>query len=143
MYCTTDDVTLAIENDRLVELTSNSGEVINEGRLADAISFQSDFMDSYLISRYAVPIIEPPTVLAALKVHCVRLVIWNLFQGRLLAENYDGFRQDKDETLSWLKSIRDGKTSLTGAPAPVIPEDATGGFSFSSDEQVFGGYPLA
>lgn len=114
MYCTSDDIINAFNSTKLAELSADSGTTPDETIIDGVISMQSSIMDSYFVSRYAVPITGKAT-LALINPHCVRLVLFSLMQSRLLAESYASFLADKENTMVWLQGIASGKFSLPGA----------------------------
>jgi phage gp36-like protein len=98
---------------------------------------QSSFMDGYLMGRYITPVITPSNVMGVLKTHCCRLVIYSLFQGRQLAEQYPSITTDRDITVKWLQDIAANKSSLPGQITPGI-EALSGSMVGGSMPQVFG-----
>lgn len=102
-----------------------------------ACAAQSSFMDSYLMGRYSTPILVPSNVMGVLKTHCCRLVIYSLFQGRQLAEQYPSITTDRDITVKWLQDIQTNKSSLPGQTTPGI-DPLSAGMAGGSQAQVFG-----
>lgn len=135
-YATTSDVTSYASMLRFDQLTSDSGAEDDTVILA-ACDAQSSFMDGYLMGRYATPITQPSNVMGVLKTHCVRLVLYALFQGRLLSEKYTSIINDRDITIKWLESIAANQQSIPGQDVSVGPSDISSIVGGSQD-QVFG-----
>jgi len=103
--------------------------------LTAAANAQSNFMDGYLMGRYDTPITQPNNVMEVLKAHCCRLVIYSVFQGRQLAEQYPSITTDRDITIKWLQDIQTNKASIPGQSQESLTSGATAG---GSQSQVFG-----
>lgn len=100
---------------------------------------QSSFIDSYLCGRYATSITGPAGVMTSLKVHCIRLSLYVLFQGRNMAEQYHSLLDDRDITLEWLRGVAAGRYAIPGqAPPVVVPTLDSVGLTGGSDVRVFG-----
>ena len=136
-YAVTADVTASFNSTRLAELTADSGSTPDSTRISNEITSVEGLIDSYLLSRYTTPVTGPAAVLTAIKPHAVALVLYGLFQDRLLAEAYSSIRDDRDRALEWLKAIRDGKGSLTGAATPETTVADTDGVA-GSEPRIFG-----
>ena len=119
-YATADDVKAYYGIMRFDQLTSDTGVDADDALIIAACNQQSSFMDGYLMGRYTTPITAPDTVIEVLKVHCVRLVMYVLFQGRLMAEQYQSILTDRDITIKWLESIASNKASIPGQVAPTV-----------------------
>ncbi|MEM7507632.1 MAG: DUF1320 domain-containing protein [Pseudomonadota bacterium] len=95
-----------------------------------AISRAGGLIDSYLRSRYPVPLSERPDMVREIALAIVR------YQ---LSENHatDRVKEDYERALTWLKEIRDGKMDLgltqTGQESPAN----TGGPAISGGRPVF------
>ncbi len=118
-YCTATDVKSYYGMLRWEQLTADSGDDADDDLILDACVKQSRLMDSYLIGRYTTPIAGPANVLDVLKVHCIRLSLYVLFQGRLMADEYHSILNDRDITIKWLESIASNKASIPGQSQPV------------------------
>ncbi len=124
-YASASDVTNSYNSVLLSQLTTDTGEAIADSVIDNEATEQSNFMDSYFSGRYVTPITGPASVLNILKPHCTRLVLAGLFQRRLMLENYTSLKDDKATTIEWLKSIRDGDASLSGAETVEIEDNDT------------------
>jgi phage gp36-like protein len=147
-YCTAADVESYVGVLQLDQLVSNSdvgdagitgdtGVGGAEANITMACTNQSSIIDGYLMGRYTTPITQPDNVLAVLKVHCLRLVVYQLFQSRLLSEKYTSIINDRDNTIKWLESIAANQQSIPSQDADVgasAHKSVIGG----SQRQVFG-----
>jgi phage gp36-like protein len=120
------------------QLTADSGSAPNDSAILAACTDQSSVIDGYLMGRYATPITAPANVVSVLSVHCCRLAVYALFQGRLMADQYTSVTTDRDITIAWLKDISQEKTSLPGQSEPVTPSTDTRSAVGGSTRQVFG-----
>lgn len=136
-YATAEEVISSFQADRMAELTANSGTLPDEDRITNELVTQSAFMDSYFIGRYVTPVSGGNT-LSVLKPHVINLVLFGLFQDRLLADQYQSVRSDRDTTVKWLERVADGTYSLTGALVPTVTvTDDSAAAVGGSDDQVF------
>ena len=119
------------------QLTADSGSAPNDSAILAAATDQSSVIDGYLMGRYACPITAPANVVSVLSVHCCRLAVYALFQGRLMADQYTSVTTDRDITIAWLKDISQDKTSIPGQTQPnaILPSANVVGGSMS---KVFG-----
>ena len=119
------------------QLTADSGTAPNDTAILNAVTDQSRLMDGYLMGRYTCPITGPDEVLAVLSVHCTRLALYSLFQGRLMADAYQSILTDRDITIAWLRDVSMGKTSIPGQlqPNALLPSANVVGGSMT---KVFG-----
>jgi phage gp36-like protein len=124
-YCTATDIKNVLDNTLLAQLTAPSGTTPTDATLTQAAAYASTWIDSYLIGRYVVPVTNP-TVLAVLVPHACWLSIANLFQDRLMLEQYKSFDDNSKDTQRFLEMIQAGKAALPGAAAQVLSESATG-----------------
>jgi len=122
------------------QLTTNSGSAADPAIINTACIDQSSFMDGYLGGRYPTPILGPSNVRDVLRIHCIRLVLYTLFQGRLMAEQYISVTTDRDITIKWLESVAANKASIPGQSIPGVPGvvPLSGGLIGGGMEQVFG-----
>jgi len=121
MYCTLDDLKLAIDEARLLELTDDEGMgVINQARIEAAIATAQGEVDGWLQERYDVPLVPVP---ALIKGACMDVAIFHLYSRRM--ETLPDVRIKRyDNAGKLLARIADGKISL-GLAAP--PEETNSG----------------
>ena len=84
--------------------------------LDQALQDAADEMDSYLASRYQMPLSGTPTVLVRLNCDMARYLLWSDHMSETIATRYDA-------AVALLKAIAAGKATLgldaTDTPAPV------------------------
>lgn len=119
-YCTPDELIATFNEQRLAELSDDSGSFPDDTVIQGAIDFASGRIDSYLVGRYVVPVPSPSPVLGVLKNHCIVLALFRLFQDRLLAESYKSFVDDVNNAIEWLKAVAEGKMDLPLAPTNAV-----------------------
>ena len=109
MYCTIDDLLLAIDEDRLIELTddANSG-MVNQAVVDEAIATAQGEVDGYLQERYDVPLNPVP---ALIKGACRDISLFHLFSRRM-DELPEIRTQRYDNAVKLLTSIARGSISL-------------------------------
>ena len=115
-YASAAEVIASFNTTRMAELTADSGSTPDSTRITNEITTASDLVDSYLLSRYTTPVTGPAAVLAAIKPHAVALVLYGLFQDRLLAEAYSSIRDDRDRAAED-RSLGQIATDLLAEPA--------------------------
>lgn len=99
MYCTKADLLLRFDEDEITRITDVDGNgLIDEDVLQRAIDDASSEIDSYLIGRYALPLVEPPKDLIRKACDMVR---FHLYQSRGLIE-----KQDDQIERNYLRIIR-------------------------------------
>jgi len=121
MYCTLDNLKLAIDEARLLELTDDENlGAINQARIDEAISTAQGEVDGYLQERYDVPLSPvPPLITGA----CVDVALYHLYSRRM--ETLPEIRSKRyDNAVRLLLRIADGKLSLGIA---VPPEETNSG----------------
>jgi phage gp36-like protein len=121
MYCTLEDLKLAIDEARLLELTDDEGlGVINQARIDAAIGDAQGEVDGWLQERYDVPLDPVP---ALIKRACIDVAIPNLYSRKV--ETLPDVRVKRyDNAIKLLARIADGKLSLGIA---VQPEETNSG----------------
>lgn len=121
MYCTLNDLKLAIDEARLLELTDDEGlGAINQARIDAAIGTAQGEVDGWLQERYDVPLDPVP---ALIKGACVDVALFHLYSRRM--ETMPDVRIKRyDNAIKLLARIADGKISL-GVTAP--PEETNSG----------------
>jgi phage gp36-like protein len=99
-----------ISQEELAELTSDSGDLPDALMVEKAIAQADAEIDSYLGSRFRVPLTPTPPRLRALSVD---MAIYHLYSRRSVVP---AVRRDKYEAaLAYLKAVAAGKLGLGGA----------------------------
>jgi len=125
MYATVQDLADRVGWDVLSELAR--GEIGPDdhespaySRVVSAIETATNLVDSYLQSRYPVPLNPVPQVVCdkTVDIALYQLASWRGLnteeQGELLVANYKAAE-------AWLRDVAKGLVSLGGAPAPQLP----------------------
>lgn len=113
-YSALSDITARIDEGTLTQLTDDEGlGVINEARVTAAITEADSEIDSYLSTRYTVPLATTPEVVKALS---VTIAIWNLYGRRGLVDEMRETRYKAAVDL--LKQISKGAATLGVDPEP-------------------------
>jgi len=120
-YCTLDDLKLAIDEARLLELTDDEGlGVINQARIDAAIDTAQGEVDGYLQERYDVPLDPVP---ALIRGACMDVAIFHLYSRKM--ETMPDVRSKRyDNAVKLLVRIAGGQISL-GVATP--PEETNSG----------------
>lgn len=117
-YATQADLTERFGSVELAQLTDRaSGQVIDTAVLDRALADADAEINSYLATRYALPLATTPTVLVRLAADMAR---YRLFDDRVT----DAVRQRYQDAVSLLKRLASGEVRLDGANTP--PEPAAG-----------------
>lgn len=129
-YCTYEDIQGHIPEARLVEVTDDlapnaSGEV-KVAIVEKAIKESSTLIDSYVRKRFPRPFQSVPEVL---RMVCVDLSIYNLYERVTELNITDGMKLRYDNAIELLKRIADGKQDIGVAPDEPVTET---GFSVAS-----------
>lgn len=132
-YATVEELT-ALFGGREMALLSTHGdsEELNAEALERAIGYACSEVDSYLASRYAVPLAEPVP-------HVVMMAVGDIVRYRLTS----GDLTEKDPilarykaTVAWLHDVASGAASLPCAGA--APETASGGVDIDCGRKDWG-----
>lgn len=111
MYATVTDLNKRITQDELIRLTdeADSGQV-NTATIEAALEAAAVEIDSYLASRYSLPLTDPQPLLATL---AVDIAIWNLYS--LDDSGVPENRKDRyREAVKTLERLSTGKQTLGG-----------------------------
>lgn len=129
-YCTLADLQLAMPAQTLIALSNDAvpdfGEplsTMNEPVITEALVQAGELIDAYLRSRYALPLVEVPSVVKNLAVQLARY--WLYARRPEGTELPEAVVRGHKEALRALESIRDGKMALglaSGEPAPTPAE---------------------
>lgn len=111
-YITKEDLLDELGEELLVQLTDDSGdEQVNDSVVEKAISYAEGIFDSYVRTRYSLPV--PATQMV--KSSCLNLAIYQLHRKRATFTDDGVFKVKKtayDETMSILKDIQKGHAAL-------------------------------
>ncbi len=112
IYITQEDLLKRIDEAKLIELTcDDDSEEININVVAEAIADAEGIFESYVRTRYSLPVAATPMV----KKSCLNIAIYTLFQRRATFAD-DGVLKVKEnaykETMTLLKDIAAGKAAL-------------------------------
>lgn len=129
-YCTYEDIQGHIPEKRLVEVSDDlapnaSGEV-NVAIVEKAIEESSTLIDSYVRKRFPRPFQSVPKVL---RMVCVDLSIYNLYERVTELNITDGMKLRYDNAIKLLIRIADGQQDIGVAPDEPVTET---GFSVAS-----------
>lgn len=129
-YCTYEDIQGHIPEARLVEVTDDlapnaSGEV-KVAIVEKAIKESSTLIDSYVRKRFPRPFQSVPEVL---RMVCVDLSIYNLYERVTELNITDGMKLRYDNAIKLLIRIADGEQDIGVAPDEPVVES---GFSVAS-----------
>ena len=115
-YCTLDDLKLAIDEERLLELTDDEGlgEIV-QARIDEAIATAQGEVDGFLQERYEVPLDPVP---ALVKGACRDIAIYHLYSRKV--DVLPEIRVKRhDNSVKMLTHIAAGKISLGVADPPA------------------------
>lgn len=133
MYCTLDDLIMAVDELRLIELTDDDGlGAIALERVDEAINTAQGEVDGYLQERYTIPLAPVPPLI---KGACRDIALYHLY-----SRKYDVMpevrKQRYDNTIKLLINIARGTISL-GVAEPVAETDVET-MRMSSPTAIFG-----
>lgn len=127
-YCTQSDLEKVISPAELVQLTDDDRDgVADTGVVAEAIAKADGEIESYLASRYTVPLSPVPVVIRAASED---IALWNLFSRRSIGNETREKRYKS--AVSFLKDLAEGKATLGVTPAPAAAQE--GGVETARDE---------
>lgn len=114
MYSTQADITKAISEDILIQLTDDDNlGTINADNLTQAIQTADSEIDGYCAVKYTVPFITIPAVVKALS---VEIAVYYLYKRRTVPEKIE---KAYDKAVARLKDISSGRMSLGVDPPPA------------------------
>jgi len=109
-YCSESDLLMLISPVELAELTAESGDTPDSQVVAEAISRADGEIDSYLGSRYALPLLPAPAQVKGLSMD---MSIYHLYSRRSAVPPVRRARYEA--ALSFLKQVAAGEAVLEGA----------------------------
>lgn len=131
MYLTQADIETAFGAGELVDLADRDGDGVADAPVIDqAIGRATGLIDSYLRSRFDVPLTEVPDLVRECALRIVR------YQ---LSEDHatDRVKDDYKEAVAWLGEIRDGKLDVGLTPAGEATTSSAGGPAFDGGRSAF------
>ena len=110
-YSTKDDILLQIDEETLINLTDDDDSgTIDDNVVNRAIADADALIDSYLSSRYAIPLLSAPAIIKNISVD---IAIYNLYSRR--TDTIPDIRKDRfTNALKYLQDITNGKIALQG-----------------------------
>jgi phage gp36-like protein len=120
---------------------TNEGATYNSGKALELIEQAEGWMHGFIGHRYPFPITHASWV-SVLKAHAVVMFLWAALRARLI-DGSDELGKDIEETLAWLKMVRQGRPDgidLVGVDPYDLSTEAstTSGSSWSSHTPVYG-----
>ena len=115
-YATAADMVARFGSAELIRMTTPEGaamEAIDADAVARALDEATDKIDSYLRTRYAVPLASVPAAIAGC---CMRMARFDLARGPN-REPTEQMRRDNDADVKWLENIAKGMVTLDGLVA--------------------------
>lgn len=112
-YHTLDDLTAALSEDVVVQLTDDSGAgVVDTVHTDEAATAAQNLIDGYLKSRYAVPLSTVPGVIREIS---LALAVYHLYGRRTREKMPTAVREDRENAIRLLGHIGEGKLDLFAA----------------------------
>ena len=132
-YCVLVDLKKLLPEVALIQLTDDEGSgSINQGRIDEAISQADSEIDSYVGTRYSVPLSPVPTLIKKLSVD---FAIYNLYSRK--EEGIPETRETRYKNgIRLLEGIAKGNVTLGTAEDPPASE-GTDQVSISSEDRIF------
>lgn len=121
-YIDNADITARVGNDTAVQLTTDSGAVVDSVVLDEVRESAEGEVNGYLARRYAVPVdLTTHTDLAAtLKGFTLDIAVFRLHSRRPPVT--EAIREARTDAVKWLTAVSEGKVIL---PAAVTPASTT------------------
>jgi phage gp36-like protein len=108
-YCDSYDILQVLPEIELIQLTDDTNTAINDDVLNAAISFADTTINSYLRSRYTLPLSEIPELI---KVFAIDLTIYRLHSRRMIREMPESILNSYKTVIAELGKIQKGIVSL-------------------------------
>ena len=136
-YATQADLTDRFGAVELAQLTDRaSGLVIDTAVLDRALADADAEINSYLATRYALPLASTPTVLVRLAADMAR---YRLYDDRVT----QAVRERYQDAVSLLKRLASGEVRLDGAATPPEPAAGSTAVAVRAPDRVFGADALS
>lgn len=130
-YCTKADILKMLPESQLIRLTDDEGaSAVNDGRVTEAIDSAAEEIDTYLGSRYVLPLSSTPPVLGKLNVD---MAIYNLYS-RVKEQVPETRKERYQNAVRFLMKLAKGEVSIGSQPPPDPPE--SGQYEGSSKAEV-------
>lgn len=122
-YCTQDDILQQLSPDKLIEVTSETGDAVDPDIVTRAIEDADATIDTYCQGRYTVPLDPVPPRIREVSVD---EAIYNLYSRR--DDAIPDLRKDRHkEAIRFLEKVSEGKIELgTSTPAPANTGNTVG-----------------
>lgn len=136
MYSSPTDLIAQFGMDEALDLAGNADGSLNESRLTEALERASDEADSYLSSRYAVPLSPVPRVLIGYVNSMARYHLC----GNSYAQDAEPVTSRYEAAIAWLKNVAKGVADIPHQQPPVPPSPeggAGGGVTFNAGRRVW------
>jgi phage gp36-like protein len=108
-YCDSYDILQVLPEVEIIQLTDDTNTAINYDVLNAAISFADTTINSYLRSRYTLPLSEIPELI---KVFAIDLTIYRLHSRRMIREMPESILNSYKTVIAELGKIQKGIVSL-------------------------------
>lgn len=131
MYATPEELIAAVSDPQLVADLTGASEP-DEAAITRALVSASSEIDSYLATKYTLPL---PTVPDRLRELCIDIAFYKMLNFRPLGDIEDTRRRYTD-AIKFLERLADGKVSL-GLPTAEAAAVAVSGTEFVSSPSVF------
>lgn len=135
-YCTLSDLTAAIPEDRVIQLTDDTGDgIVDETKVGEAIDYADTLIDGHLRGRYTLPLSPVPKLVNKLSVD---LAIWHLYARRPEIDVPDSIMERYRNALKLLRQVQNGEIKLgieTPAAGPGAGEYKT---NKTASDKMFG-----
>jgi phage gp36-like protein len=132
-YCTCDDLETRLGLEDLNALADHDGDgLADDSVVGQAIASAQAVIDSYLATRFSVPVSPVPQALAT---RAVNLAVYFLKLGRDSVT--DDARAQYEDDVAWLREVVAGRVSLGIAPGPAESSLAAG-VRYDTRPRIFG-----
>jgi phage gp36-like protein len=134
-YSTRSDILNQLDESTLMQLTSDTGAVIDDVVVSRAIFKADSIVNSYAGKKYVVPFDPVPEVVNTTS---ASVAIYLLFQQKSskVGGVSDSVRKAYEDAISWLKDVSVGKAVIDGA-IPALANPKTTGGSMTADKRIF------
>lgn len=110
LYCSLSDITKAIPEDNLIQLTDDAGlGAVDNEKIMDAIEYAGQLIEGYLRGRYSVPLSPAPELIKRI---AVDMAIFHLYARRFELDMPEAMLQRRKECIRLLELIQQGKVLL-------------------------------
>lgn len=132
-YSTQADLEKSLTPAQLVQLTDDDRDGVPDAAvITEAIAQADGIIDSYLATRYTVPLSPVQVVIRAAS---VSLAIWKIYGRRTILN--EAVTEQYKATIAFLKALAEGKATLGVTPAPTASEEGGPAASREEDDRIF------